>query len=203
MINFSSYTLTNKNYFSECHSKKYIIIGNTFNLGMNHFIGWKLRSNGSYKKVANYTIDIDGTIYQHFDPSKYSIFLPNSTHNKEIISILLSNRGWFDYNINQKKYVNCLGISHSGDNLMEKRWRSHSYWDEYSEEQMKSLSNLVKELILKFNIPNQILTHNTYVKDIYKYEGISYKSNWIKDCTDLSPSFNFEIFKNKIEENGI
>ena len=203
MINFSSYTLTNKNYFSESHNKKYIVIGNTFNSGMNHFIGWKLRSNGSYKKVANYTIDVDGSIYEHFDPSKYSTFLPNSTHNKEIISILLSNKGWFDYDFTKKRYINCLGITYSGNSLMEKRWRNHTYWDVYSEEQINSLSILVKELIYKFNIPNQILSHNTYVKDIHKYEGISYRSNWIKDSSDLSPSFNFEIFKNKIEDNDV
>lgn len=203
MIDFTSYTLTNKNYYESIQSKKYIVIGNTFNVGMNHFVGWKNRLSGNYKRVSNFTIDIEGNIYQHFDPKYYSDFLPNSLHNKNIISILLVNQGWLEYDIKDKKYFNCLGNNYENETMTEKRWRNHSFWDNYTDKQMDSLVELSKYLFKEYQITNKILGHNTYVKEISGFEGVSYKSNWIKDCTDLSPSFNFEIFKNKVEDYGI
>jgi len=203
MINYTSYTLTDKNFYSEIHEKKQIVIGNSFNLGMGHFIGWENRLNGHYKKVSNFTVDTNGNIYQHFDPNYYSEFLNNSLHNKNIISVVLVNQGWFDYNVMDKKFINYIGISYTGNNMTEKRWRNHSFWENYTEKQMESLTVLVNFLLEKFNIPKKIITHNTHVKDIYNFTGVSYRSNWVKDCTDLSPSFDFEIFKNKVEYDGI
>jgi hypothetical protein len=203
MIDFNSYTLDKKNYYEIVSTKRKIVIGNTFNVGMNHFIGWNNRLLGSYKKVSNFSIDVDGKIYQHFDPKYYSEFLPNPIHTKEIISILLVNQGWLDYDIKDKKFFNCLGIIFKGENKTERRWRNHSYWDDYSELQMESLVNLTKYLLEKYNIQKNILSHNTYVKEISGFDGVTYRSNWIKDSTDLSPSFDFEIFKNKLEDHGI
>lgn len=203
MIDFSSYTLTSKNFYEiECQ-KKYLVIGNTFNVGMNHYNGWITRTNGKYKRSSNFTINLEGKIYQHFDPKYYSDFLPNSLSNKHIISIVLENQGWLDYDIKDKKYLNCLGNYYKGDNFTEKRWRNHVFWDNYGEKQVNSLIELTKFLIKNYDISNKVLQHNTYVKDIVLFEGITYRSNWLKDSTDLSPSFNFEIFKDKVEDNGI
>lgn len=203
MIDHLTYTLTEKNYYPIEHKKKQIVIGNTFNFNMNHFNGWVNRINGSYKNVSNYTVDIDGKIYEHFDSKYFSEFLPNSLSNKNIISIVLVNQGWLDYDIKDKKYINCFGIIHSGNDIIEKRWRNHTFWDNYSDKQIDSLINLTKYLLEKHNISKKVLSHNTYVKDIVGFEGVTYRSNWIKDSTDLSPSFNFEIFKNKVEDKGI
>jgi hypothetical protein len=203
MIDFTSYTLTSKNYYSEIHEKKQIVIGNSFNTGMNHFIGWKNRLNGFYKRVSNYTIDPSGNIYQHFNPEYYSEYINNSLHNKNIISITLVNQGWLDYDVLDKKFINYIGIEFSGKNMTEKRWRNHSFWENYTQEQIDSLSNLTTFLLEKFNIPKKVLSHNTHIKDIHNFMGVTYRSNWLKDCTDLSPSFDFEIFKNKVEDDGI
>lgn len=203
MINYTSYTLTDKNYYSEIHEKKQIVIGNTFNSDMNHFIGWKHRMNGLYKKVSTFTIDTNGEIFQHYDPSYYSEFLNNSLYNKHIISIALVNQGWFDYDVTGKNFINYVGLIYTGKSMTEKRWRNHSFWENYTEKQTESLINLTKFLIENYNIPKNVLPHNTYLKEMHNFKGISYRSNWVKESTDLSPSFNFEIFKNKVEDNGI
>ena len=203
MINYTSYTLTTKNFYSESHEKKQIVIGNSFNEGMNHFIGWENRLNGFYKKVSNFTIDTEGKIYQHFNTDYYSDFLNNSLYNKNIISVILVNQGWFDYDVMDKKFINYLGITYTGNNMTEKRWRNHSFWENYTEKQLESLVYLTNLLLEKYNIPKKVISHNTHVKDIYNFTGVSYRSNWVKDSTDLNPSFNFEIFKNKVEYHGI
>ena len=203
MINNSSYILSEKNYYLLENKKKQIVIGNSFNKGMNHFLGWTNRLNGEYKRVSNFTVDIYGNIYQHFDSKYYSEFLPFSLSNKNIISIVLENQGWLEYDIKDKKYLTYIGNYYDGVGITEKRWRNHSFWDNYTEKQVESLVELSKFLLDKHGIPKKVLSHNTHVRDITGFEGVSYRSNWIKDSTDLSPSFNFEIFKNKVENDGI
>lgn len=198
-----TYVLNEKNYYSSEHDKKQIVIGNTFNTKMDHFIGWQNRLMGNYKKVANFTIDTEGKIYQHFDPKYYSDFLPNSIYNKQIISVVLVNQGWLEYDIKEKKYFNSLGNYHQGESVTERRWRNHTFWDNYTDSQTESLVDLTKYLLEKYKITKNILGHNTYIREIYNFEGITYRSNWIKDCTDLSPSFDFDIFKYKVEDHGI
>ena len=41
--------------------------------------------------------------------------------------------------------------------------------------------------------------HNTYISGIELFEGIAYRSNYNKEMTDLSPAWDFENLKNKIE----
>lgn len=202
MIDDKTFILSEKNFYQEDHQKKYIVIGNSFNVDMNHFNGWKTRSNGGYKKVSHFTIDIEGKVYQHFPIKYYSDFLRNSLYNKNIISVTLVNQGWFDYDIKDRSFFNYYGLSFSGD-MTERRWRNHSFWQDYTENQLNSLVDLTVFLIKSYNIPKTVLTHNTFVKEIHNFMGVSYRSNWVKDCTDLNPSFNFTIFKNKVEDNGL
>ena len=41
-----------------------------------------------------------------------------------------------------------------------------------------------------------------YVNGVEFFEGITYKSNYLKEITDLSPAWDFNNFKNKIEEKN-
>ena len=66
-IDTETYKLPADNYYPIEFPKHQIIIGHTFNTGMNHTIGWKTRCNGKYKNVSTFTIDKDGKIYQHYE----------------------------------------------------------------------------------------------------------------------------------------
>ena len=47
-----------------------------------------------------------------------------------------------------------------------------------------------------------MVPHNTKISDGYTYEGILYKSNLNSYFTDVSPSWDFITFKDKIELNS-
>ncbi len=192
--------LLNNNFYSHEYEKKQIVIGNTFNSGMNHVNGWKNRLNGHYKKISTFTIDENGKIYQHFDPKYFSEFLPQLPFNKHIISISVSNRGWFNYDVSEKKYIDWCGNIYNGEDVVEKRWRNHSFWEKYDNKQLFATIKLVRYLIEKYNIKGNVMGHNTLVKNIELFEGVSYRSNWIKDGTDLNPTWEFDIFKEEIEK---
>lgn len=199
MIDIQELNLSNKNYYSDAYSKKQIVIGNTFNSGMDHIDGWKNRVGGTYKKTSTFTINDDGKIYRHFDPKYYSDFLPRTLFNKHIISISLVNNGWFDYDLLERKYIDWCGNIYDNNDITEKRWRNHSFWKNYKDKQLKSTIELVRYLIKEYNINKQVMGHNTFVKNIELFEGICYKSNWIKDATDVNPTWLFDYFKDEIE----
>ncbi len=58
---------------------------------------------------------------------------------------------------------------------------------------------MVEYLCDKFDIPAKIVGHNTQIPNIELYEGITYRSNYYKEKTDLSPAWDFKKIKNKLE----
>lgn len=194
------FKLSDENYIPIETNKKRIVIGNSFSINMNHFKGWVTRLNGKYKRTANFTIELNGTVHEHFSPKYYSNYLNDAKLDSDTISIVLENEGWLIKDLfNENKYINYVGHIYNRDEIVEKRWRNFKYWAPYSDEQMESLVTLVKKLCGEYNIPLNVVSHNTGFKDANKYEGILYRSNFEKYYTDISPTWNFEEFKNKLE----
>lgn len=192
------FALSNKNYFDSEHKKTKIVVGNTFSNHMNHYIGWQKRLNGFSKKTSSFTIDIDGNIYQHYDPKFYSSFVGVEDLDKQIISILIENQGYLIKNIDKNNYIDYVGNIYNGE-VIEKKWRNNEYWATYNDHQIKSLIDLTKMLCNTFNIPLQVIEHNIKIDNINDYNGVLYKSNFSKRYTDLSPAWDYIKFKNKIE----
>jgi N-acetyl-anhydromuramyl-L-alanine amidase AmpD len=203
MIDIETYRLNKNNYHQDEYEKRQIVLGNTFTSDMLHYVGWKTRVGGDYKKTATFTINLKGEVFQHFDPDFYSDFLPKTLFNKHIISIMLENKGWFDYDVLEKKHIDWCGNIYDNNDVIEKRWRSHSFWQKYTDEQLKSAVDLITRLLGEYNIPNQVMGHNTYVREISSFQGVCYRSNWVKDSTDLNPSWKFDEFKDMIENNKV
>ena len=197
------FKLPEKNYIPIESNKKRIVIGNSFTVDMNHYIGWVTRLNGNFKRTTNYTIELNGNVHEHFSPKYYSNYLNDNKLDNTIISIILENEGWLNKDLfNENKYINYVGHIYNREEVVEKRWRNFKFWAPYTDEQMESLTKLVKQLCNDFNIPLNVVSHNTGFKDANKYEGVLYRSNFEKYYTDISPTWDFTTFKNKIEINN-
>ena len=195
-----SYILPKNNYTNIESIKKQIVIGNTNNNNMKHYIGWVNRYNGKYKKTAAFTIDADGIIYKHFEPRYQSEYFNDLKQNNKSIVILLENDGSLIKDVEKNNFLSWLGYIYKEEDVFEKKWRTYNYWVQYKKEQIDSAVNLVKELCEEFYIPLTAMTHNTKMNDLEEYSGILYKSNIEMYYTDLSPAFDFEYFTNKIEQ---
>ena len=194
-----SYILPKNNYTNIESIKKQIVIGNTNNNNMKHYIGWVNRYNGKYKKTAAFTIDADGIIYKHFEPRYQSEYFNDLKQNNKSIVILLENDGSLIKDMEKNNFLSWLGYIYKEEDVFEKKWRTYNYWVQYKKEQIDSAVNLVKELCEEFYIPLTAMTHNTKMNDLEEYSGILYKSNIEMYYTDLSPAFDFEYFTNKIK----
>lgn len=199
-IDDKSYQLPIQNYISTETGKSQIVIGNTFNKDMRHYTGWLHRNNGQYKKTAHYTITVDGTIYEHFSPIYYSRYFKNYEQNLKSIVILLENDGWLIRDSEKDQYLTWIGdIYKEPSKIIAKKWRGFNFWTQYTEQQFESAINLTKVLCDRFSIPLTSVGHNTKIDILADYRGILYKSNLEKHFTDPNPSWDCELFKNKIE----
>lgn len=201
-IDETQYKLSSKNYFPVESIKKQIILGNTFNHDMRHVIGWLNRYNGKYKKTASFTIDKKGVIHKHFDPKYQSSFFGDLELDKKSIVILLENDGWLVNNTEKNQFITWIGdIYNEPSSVIDKKWRGYNYWCSYTIEQIESIVKLIRILCEEFHIPLNVITHNTKINDLDDFSGILYKSNLAKEYTDLSPAWDCEGFKNKLETN--
>ena len=199
VIDDKTYQLDEKNYIPiEC-IKKQIVIGNTNNRDMKHVIGWNKRYNGHYKKTAAFTIDAAGVIYQHFDPKYQSKYFDKLELNTKSIIILLENDGWLTRKSDSDVFYNWKGDIYNG-RVVGKLWRGYKMWAHYTDKQVESCVELVNKLCDEFFIPNYAMSHNTKIDDLSDFQGVIYKSNIEKYYTDLSPAWNCEEFKNKLEQ---
>jgi hypothetical protein len=201
IIDDKRYKLTTNNYFLFENVKTQIVLGHTSNHDMNHFVGWVNRLNGYYNKTAAFTIDAAGFIYKHFDPKYQSNYFVDKSLNDKSIVILLENDGWVENNVNNE-LISWNGDIYKGINsFIDIKWRGHEKWCTYSEEQLNSVSELIKELGDNFNIPLKPISHNTKLEGVNYDENVLYQSNLDKNCTSLSPAWDCiklkKIIKNK------
>jgi hypothetical protein len=200
VIDKETYKLPNKNYHKQEYTKKQIVIGHTGRKEMFHYSAWKNRHNGEYKKTTAYTIDKDGTIYEHYDPKYYSDFILLHDMAPFTIPITLTNVGWVKKDDINDRYYDWLGHNYilEGNDIVTKKWRNKEHWMKYPSKQLISLKNLTDKLCNDFEIKNDCIGHTIFNEDVDIYEGITFKSNYYQEATDISPAFNMDLFKTKV-----
>jgi N-acetyl-anhydromuramyl-L-alanine amidase AmpD len=197
-IDCTTHSLKENNYNPIKTKKNKIIIGHTSSNMMNHVNGWHKRLNGKYKKTSHFTVSLDGKTYKHFDLDYYSNLMHDENINKHSVFVLVENEGWLENNKN--RFINYFGdIYNRSDSVFKKTWRNKNFWAPYNEKQIDSCAELVNHICEELSIKKEVITHNTLIDNIYSCEGIYYKSNFQKYYTDISPAWDFNKFKNKIE----
>jgi len=195
MIDNETYRLTTNNYYEKEYKKTQIVIGHNGRRDMRHYEGWIHRRNGQYKRTAHFTIDKDGTVYQHFNPKYYSDFV-GVDQDKGNISILLVNEGWLKNDSLNNVYIDWLGHTYSKSrSVLERSWRGHHFWMNYRNPQMKVLKELVTQLCDEHNIEKECIGNCVYNEDVDIFNGIAFRSNYDSNITDISPAFDMDVLK--------
>lgn len=181
------------------NKKKYqIILIHTSRNVENYLQSLKYRYNGKYKKIPNYLVTKNGKVLQLLNNNEYSEIFSNGNVNKNSIVICLENLGWLQKEPLKDYYVNWIGDIYKGK-AFEKKWREYFFWDPYTEEQINSTVELIKNIFDEMEIKKNIIGHNTKINGVEKYEGVATRSNYDSIFTDVSPSFSFEEFIKKVD----
>jgi N-acetyl-anhydromuramyl-L-alanine amidase AmpD len=196
MLNIKKYGKFNK--FEKNKKKKQIILCNSFRPYEEYLSSLKYRNNGKYDKIPNYFITRNGDILSLIPDDSYSNFFYDNDINKNSIIICLENLGWLDKKPLDIHHTNWIGDIYNTE-VYTKKWRDKLYWAKYTEKQIESLVEISKKLLVKFSIDNKFIGHNTKVEGVKLYNGIVCRSNFNERYTDLNPSFEFEKFKQYIE----
>jgi N-acetylmuramoyl-L-alanine amidase len=159
----------------------------------------EFRKNGKYEDTPHFIVNKIGTVYKIFDTNYYSVSFNHPPLDKKIIKIAVENLGWLNKNTITGFLFNWIGDPYRSEPLV-RFWRDKHFWDRYTPEQYRSLSELCHYLCEKHDIPKKIVPSNGYIEKISKFKGIVGKSNYSDIYTDINPSFDFRlIFENEKE----
>jgi N-acetyl-anhydromuramyl-L-alanine amidase AmpD len=178
--------------------KNQIILTHTGRNVENYLVSLRYRYNGKFDRIPNYVIKKNGDILQLLNDIEHTNYFKEPNINRNGIIICLENLGWLEKEPLENQYVNWIGDIYNGKPF-ERKWRDYFFWDKYTDEQIDSLTTLCKTIIKEKRMNKDIIGHNTKVRNVELFEGIVTKSNFDSNITDLSPAFDFEKFRKKLE----
>lgn len=185
--------------FDKVDSKGQIVLTHTSRELKPYLQSIKTRYSGKYDKIPHYVIGRDGVIHKLLDDLEYTKYFRKTQINKNSITISLENLGWLLKQPLTDYYINWIGDIYKGK-VFERKWRGYYFWQPYTDEQINSLYLLLKDITDKFNIDFNIVGHNTIINGVEKLDGVICRSNFSEKYTDVNPSFDFELFLNKIKK---
>ena len=173
--------------------KSQIILCHTSREVGEYLASLKFRYNSKYDKIPNYIVTREGKVLQLLPDNGYSNFFNDVIVNKLSIIVSLENLGWLEKKQLSNNYINWKGSIYN-QQVYEKKWRDYYFWQPYTPQQIEITAELCKHLTDTLQIEKTCVGHNTKVDGIENFEGITTRSNYSSNFTDLNPSFNFETF---------
>lgn len=158
--------------------------------------------NGGFNRIPHFIITKDGSVIQKMGTQSFSYYFDEININRNSVIISLENLGWLEKVPVKNYYTNWNGNIYNGKPY-EKKWRDYFFWEPYTDQQVKSLASLCKNIVDEHKIEKKCVGHNTTIKDIERMGGIVSKSNFDKRYTDLSPAFDFEKFTKQIQDEQL
>jgi N-acetyl-anhydromuramyl-L-alanine amidase AmpD len=201
-INNETYKISDNNRYKNQTAKTQIVIASSLRKDSRHIIRLQHKDYSNIKKWNTYTINRDGTVYQHYDDKYHSDFLGIKEGDKRSISIVLENMGCL-FATPIEKYVNWLNEVCDEECVVKQEWLGYEYFENFPDVQIKSLILLCKELCDKYNIPKTFIEFHNYHKEIYKFRGIVFHSNYIEDSSDINPLLKIEELNEMLHNKSI
>lgn len=187
------------NNYQKSKTKKQIILTHTSRNITDYLNSVLYRNNGDYDKVPNFVISRNGDVYKLLPDNAYTNFFKKTDMNKNSVIISLENLGWLEKIPIETGFVNWIGDIYNGD-IYEKKWRDYFYWQPYTQDQINSCIDVIREVTNSLNINQKFIGHNTKIDYAEKYEGVITYSNFSMEVTSLSPAFDFKFLKNQLEK---
>lgn len=199
-IDTETYKISENNRYKTTTVKTQIVVGVSLRKNNHHIIRLQHKDYGMTKKWNTFTISRDGTVYQHYDDKYHTDFLGIKEGDKRSISIVLENMGCL-FQLGKDKHINWLNEVCEEENVLEKEWLGYEYWEKFPDKQIESQILLCREMCDKHSIPKIFIEFNHYHKQIHKFRGIVFRSNYIEESSDMTPLFDIpqlnEIIRNE------
>ena len=206
-INNIKYRLPETKYFKEENPKDLIVLHFTAgSTASGAFASWMQQA---IKIGTPYIADIDGTIYEIFDPKFWAYHLgvtgpkaQNHKHDKRSVPIEIVNFGPLKLvgdNLcswpNNYKQKFCK-VSET-DKYVKSSYRGFDYYAAFPAVQKTAIVELVKMVSVDFNIPivlPPVDKRTVYDMNFYDtWNGVASHENFRSDKSDVGPAFPWEL----------
>lgn len=196
-----TYKVKDINRYKNQSPKTQIVLATSLRKDNFHINRLLHKEFGKTKRWNTYTISRNGTIYNHYDPKHHGDFLDIKEADKQSISIVLENMGCLIET--DGVYVNTINEICDKSNVVERNMFGYNYWEQFTDEQIISTVELCRKLCDQFGIPKALIDFQHFHKDIVKFRGIVFRSNYILDSPDINPLFNIGEFNEMLHNEFI
>jgi len=201
-INSKTYKIKEINYNKTQTNKTQILLATSLRKDNNHITHLQHKDFGKTKKWNTYTVSRNGIVYQHYDNKYYSEFIGIKEADKQSISIVMENMGCLFHTVNGD-YINWINEVCNENDIVEKQWYGYNYWEQIPDIQLENVAELCNKICEENNIPKICIDFNHYHKDIIKFKGIVFRSNYVEDSSDMNPLFNIAKFNDILHNHEI
>lgn len=199
MIDRNALKISDKCYFQEQQEKDLIVLH--FTAGGNAASSAQWWNNTANRVSTPYLVDLDGVIYETYDPKYWSYHLgikgADSGHynDKRSIGIEICNYGPLKLSGNTlsswpKDFTNKYCDLSQADKYVKAKFRGFDYYAAFAELQKVAIGHLVDHLCAKFNIKKAITLESKRnecdVPFYSKWKGICTHANFRSDKFDIS-----------------
>jgi len=198
-VDDKTYGIKEINRYKTQIAKTQIVLATSLRKNDHHITRLLHKDFGKTKKWNTYTISRDGTVYQHYCNKFHTDFLGIKEADKQSISIVVENMGSL-FQTPQGKYINWLNEVCDPDRVVTKNWLGYGYWEQFSDIQTENLILLCNEICAEHNIPKVCIDFHHYHKDVLKFRGIVFRSNYIQDSSDINPLFDIIKFNKMLKD---
>jgi hypothetical protein len=200
-IDKKKYDISEQNFYITSYDKTQLILASSLRKDSNHLVRLKHKDFGKSKKWNTFTITRNGLIYQHYDPKCYTDFIGVKQADKQSISIVLENMGYLIETPNGK-YINWINETCDKSNVLEKKWMGYSFWEKHPDKQIQATIELCDKLCTEFNIERNLIEFRNYHKDILKFKGIVFRSNYFEESGDVNPNIDISKFNEMLHNEN-
>jgi len=193
-------------FFPEKQAKDLLVLHFTSGYGAASSIsGWNAVKNGV---STPYILDLDGTLYETYDPSLWSYHLGipgsdsgNHKHDKRSIGLEIANIGPLKKIGNDllcwpKNFTQRYCSASDKGSFVQKSYRGFDYYAAFTEAQKKAIPEAVKMICDKFGIPMVMPPKDKWLEfDLpyySKWKGMSNHGNFRADKYDLGPALEYD-----------
>lgn len=192
------YWIKESNRYKNQTPKTQIVLASSLRANGYHITRLQHKDFGDSKAWNTYTVTREGLIYQHYDPKNHADFLGIKDADKQSISIVLENMGYL-FETPAEKYINWINEICDKKLVVKKSWLGYNYWEKYTDQQIENTVELCSNLCDQFGIPKNMIEFRNYHKDIIKFKGIVFRSNYFEDSNDINPLFSIPKFNEKLQ----
>jgi len=209
-IDRKKFALAQGQFFTQQHPKDLIVLH--FTAGQSARSAYEYWLSTPLQVATSYLVDVDGLIYECFDPSRWAYHLgitgadsANWKHDKRSIGIEIANPGPLVIDKVNPKQLNWWpgGFTAKWCTLSETTkyvvapYRGYSYFASFPKEQSSAVVSLVDKLCKDFSIPKVLppVPKRTEfdMKFFNGFKGIASHQNFRKDKFDIGPAFPVEL----------